>query len=156
MEKEKKQKMKCEICGIREAVTSYIEEKNNQKQMVHVCEECFQSQENIEELRCDVCRMSYREFLVSGVFGCENCYRVFKAQTVKLLENQILQGKQKTIQIEKSKTEKGSTKIKKTKKELLKELEEILELAKKEKDIEKIERIEKEIKKLKELEIEKN
>lgn len=145
--------MKCEICGIREAVTSYVEERNCQKIFVHICEECFRKKGNIEEVKCDVCNMSYREFLATGVFGCENCYRVFKVQTIKLLENKILVDKYRS-----NNKKASAVKIenKSRKKEFLKELEEVLELAKKENDKEKIEKIEKEIKKIKEMEFEKN
>jgi len=150
--------MKCEICGIRNAVTSYIEEKNGEKQMVLVCEECLQNQENKEELKCDVCGMSYREFLKTGILGCENCYRVFKTQTIKVLEKQILKNKYEIECNKKLLPVKSHLKERKKneQKEFLKKLEELLELAKKEKDQEKIERIEQEIKKMKEVEFEKN
>lgn len=152
--------MKCEICGIRDAVTSYIEEKNGYKNMIQICEECFEKQGNKEELRCDVCQMSYREFLKTGVFGCENCYRVFKKQTIKILENQILkdknfdniQSKGKKVIIKNNK----NMKQKDSNKERLKELKELLALAKYEKDNEKIEKIEAEIKKLLQIEKEKS
>lgn len=146
--------MKCEICGIRDAVTSYIEEKNGYKKMIQICDECFQLQESKEELRCDVCQMSYREFLKTGVFGCENCYRVFKKQTVKILENQILKDRNKQVDNVKCKNEKVL--IKDKKKELLKELKELLVLAKRENDDQKIKKIEEEIKKITEIEKEKN
>lgn len=145
--------MRCEICGIRDAVTSYIEEKNGYKKMIQICDECYQIQENKEELRCDVCQMSYREFLKTGVFGCENCYRVFKKQTVKILENQILKDRNKEANNVKCKCEKSLTKDKK--KELLRELKELLAIAKQENDEEKVKKIEKEIKKLTEIEKEK-
>ena len=153
--------MKCEICGIRDAVTSYIEESNGYKNMIHICEECFEKQENKEELRCDVCQMSYREFLKTGVFGCENCYRVFKKQTIKILENQILKDKNKKFEEIQSKSNKGfiknnkKSKQKESNKERLIKLNELLVLAKYEKDNEKIDKIEEEIKKLLQMEKEK-
>ncbi len=42
-----------------------------------------------EELKCDVCGMSYSEFLKTGIFGCQNCYRVFKTRTVEIIKNNI-------------------------------------------------------------------
>lgn len=139
--------MKCDICGVREAVTSLIEEKNHEKRMIHICEECLQKQENKEELRCDVCGMSYRDFLATGVFGCENCYRVFRAETVKILEKKL---KQEKFVLKKSVMRK--TDIPKQRKFTLEELKELLALAKKEKDETKIKWLEEEIKKRKERE----
>lgn len=148
--------MKCEICGIREAITSYIEENNGYKNMIQICEECFKKQENKEELRCDVCQMTYREFLRTGVFGCKNCYRVFKKQTIKILENQILKDKKiGNIQYKKVITNKNNEQ-KDSNKERLKKLKELLALAKHEKDSDKIEKIEKEIKIILQTEKEKN
>lgn len=146
--------MKCDICGIREAITSYIEEKNNFKKMIHVCEECFQKQENQQELKCDACGKSYRDFLATGEFGCKNCYRVFKAQTIKILEDKIERGKKRITR--EVKTTVPKTHINKsTKKARLKDLEDLLELAYKENDRDKIVKIEDEIKRIKNLEIEK-
>lgn len=141
--------MKCDICGIREAVTSFIEEKNHEKRMVHICEECLKKQENKEELRCDVCGMSYRDFLSTGVFGCENCYRVFRAETVRVIEEKLKKEKMlpKKVLIRKAT-------LPKRQKLTLEELKEQLALAKKEKDEEKIKWLEEEIKKWKEREIE--
>ena len=39
-----------------------------------------------DELFCDVCGMTYKEFLETGTFRCENCYKVFKARTVKKIK----------------------------------------------------------------------
>lgn len=136
--------MKCEICGIRNAVTSYIEEKNHEKRMVHICEECLQKHEDKEELKCDVCGRSYREFLATGVLGCENCYRVFRAETVKILEKKM---KQENIFLRKNVVK--NTFIPKHHEFTLEELKELLSLAKKEKDETKIKWINEEIKKCK-------
>lgn len=38
-----------------------------------------------ENLKCNVCNMTYDEFLDTGKFGCENCYEVFKSKVNPLL-----------------------------------------------------------------------
>ena len=62
------------------------EEKNTASQEVNLQYDKFG---DYDELRCDVCGMSYAEFVKTGVFGCENCYRVFKSKTVQVLKNKI-------------------------------------------------------------------
>ena len=138
--------MKCEICGIREAVTSYIEEINNEKIMVLVCNECLKNQEHKEEFRCDVCGKTYGEFLATGNWGCENCYKLFRKETIKLLKRQVKEKKHFIEKIDIGKIEKE--------KELnydeltLEELKDLLIIAKRKKEKNKVKLIEEKIKKI--------
>ena len=109
-----------------------------------------------EELFCDVCGMTYKEFLETGVFRCENCYRVFKYRTIQLIKDSIKNSKKdikpRIKKVEASKTSKklSSSEIK----ERIKALEKLLELAQKVDDKEKIKQIEDEIQKLNKIEME--
>ncbi len=53
-------------------------------------EEQFPLMQINENLKCDVCNMTYNEFLDTGKFGCENCYKTFSNKINPLLEK--LQG----------------------------------------------------------------
>ncbi len=114
------------------------------------------NQDADDELFCDVCGMTYKEFLETGVFGCENCYKVFKARTVKLIKDKVKEdfiSHQKAILTTKTK----ETKVSKPKnlKERIKELENLLELCKKYNEVEKVRVIEKELEELRKIEKEK-
>ena len=109
-----------------------------------------------EELFCDVCGMTYKEFLETGVFRCENCYRVFKYRTIQLIKDSIKNSK-KDIKprIKKVEANKISEKLSSSEiKERIKALEKLLELAQKVDDKEKIKQIEDEIQKLNKIEME--
>ncbi len=113
------------------------------------------NQDVAAELLCDLCGMTYKEFLETGVFGCENCYRVFKARTVKLIKDKM------KVELENKRAQKVVTKTKvvapkqKSIKEQIKELESLLELCKKYNEVEKIKVIEKKLEELKIIEREK-
>jgi len=107
-----------------------------------------------DELFCDVCGMTYKEFLETGVFGCENCYRVFKARTIELIKKQmsttqkpqIIKNAVKNIKTSKTKKEKS-----KKDEEKIMELEDLLNLCIKYNEIDKAEVIKKEIERLKDI-----
>lgn len=109
-----------------------------------------------EELFCDVCGMTYKEFLETGVFRCENCYRVFKYRTIQLIKDSIKNSKKdikpriKKVEANKTSKKLSSAEIK----ERIKALEKLLELAQKVDDKEKIKQIEDEIQKLNKIEME--
>ncbi len=42
--------------------------------------------QNIKELRCDNCNMTYDEFVNQGKFGCEKCYDVFSTKIDSILK----------------------------------------------------------------------
>ena len=106
--------------------------------------------ENIpdDELFCDSCGMTYKEFLATVVFGCPNCYKVFKNRTVQMIKKQI----EADMPKEKNdlKEERMDFIPSYSVKEKIEELEKLLEFCKKFDDKEKIVLIEKELEKLKE------
>ncbi|MBO5143454.1 MAG: hypothetical protein J6C46_10805 [Clostridia bacterium] len=116
------------------------------------------------DFKCDVCGMLYSEFLKTGNFGCQNCYKTFKQLTVKTIKEELQQSassienktKKKPIHINVSK-EQRRTCIRKEDEisKKLKELEELLIFYEKNNDYEKVEIIKSEIKKIKENEHEK-
>ena len=99
-----------------------------------------------DELFCDVCGMTYKEFLETGVFGCENCYKVFKERTIKLIKKKMEEEIPQKQNI-KQETPQVIIKSKPTKKEI-EELKELLELCKKLDETDKAEIIEARIKEL--------
>lgn len=40
-----------------------------------------------EELKCDICNMTFSEFINTGKFGCANCYNVFSNKIDPILKN---------------------------------------------------------------------
>lgn len=42
--------------------------------------------QNIKELKCDNCNMTYDEFTKEGKFGCDKCYDVFSSKIDSLLK----------------------------------------------------------------------
>lgn len=98
--------MKCNNCGKREANVKYREEINGKKQELNLCSECaeklgiidkynsfapmfstmfYQEPEFIEELKCDKCGYTLDDYKKTGLFGCDNCYRVFDGSIDNLL-----------------------------------------------------------------------
>ncbi len=120
-----------------------------------------QTQKDIsDEIFCDVCGMTYREFLETGVFRCENCYRVFKESTVKLLKSKIENSEyrydnEKKVLVRNVVSSQKQTNNKDKIKERIKELEELLELCQRFDEKEKIQVIEEELAELRKIEIEK-
>ena len=106
--------MKCDICGIREAVVHLTEVVNDKVTKFHLCEEC--AKEKSEEMQshfgltdllsglmdfgpaleeegtgravkvtCPGCGMSYRDFQKAGKLGCGKCYETFADNLGNLL-----------------------------------------------------------------------
>ncbi len=108
-----------------------------------------------EEVFCDVCGMTYKEFLETGIFGCENCYKVFKARTVALIKDKIQNSRDEVKKTNKIETPKAVAPSKQKIKKRIAELEKLLELCKQYNEKDKITIIEEELKELKKIEIEK-
>lgn len=97
--------MLCERCQEREATIMYTEIINGVKSEHSLCSECAKEmdfgdempfgellagilgayaaenerrEDTMEQVVCPSCRMSYRDFIRQGVFGCEDCYNVFE------------------------------------------------------------------------------
>lgn len=97
--------MLCEKCQEREATIIYTEIINGVKNEHSLCSECAKDmdfgdelpfaellagilgayavenerrEDTMEQVVCPTCRMSYRDFIRQGVFGCEDCYNVFE------------------------------------------------------------------------------
>ncbi len=97
--------MLCEKCQEREATIIYTEIINGVKTEHSLCSECAKDmdfgdelpfaellagilgaytsenekkEDTMEQVVCPGCRMSYRDFIKQGVFGCEDCYNVFE------------------------------------------------------------------------------
>ncbi len=107
-----------------------------------------------DELFCDVCGMTYKEFMETGRFGCENCYRVFKSRTVKKIKDSIehdLIMNNKTVE----NTNNFVIQDDKEKSKRIKELKELLAMCIKLDEKDKASIIEKEIKRLEEMDIQK-
>lgn len=98
--------MQCEECGKRPATVHITKVENGKKSDTHLCEQCAM-QKNllglstsfsvndllagllsaggtmpkkagmVDDIKCDVCGLSYSRFRETGRFGCGNCYKVF-------------------------------------------------------------------------------
>jgi len=96
--------MICQNCGKNPATVHLINVINGQKSEMNLCDSCIGDTEDSisqslvfemadliddfysnndyptkvhENVQCDVCNMSYQEFLGNGKFGCPNCYEQF-------------------------------------------------------------------------------
>lgn len=108
---------------------------------------------NVKELRCDKCGMTYNDFIKSGKFGCDNCYTVFAKRLDGVLKNlqgdnihKGRKGKKSSRKIETATI--NENKEPKQEKSKLDELKEKLNLAIKEERYEDAAKIRDEIKKL--------
>jgi protein arginine kinase activator len=102
-----------------------------------------------DELFCDVCGMTYKEFLETGTFRCENCYKVFKARTVKKIKDAMK--KEKPVVKVTKKVVVPTKNAKNDLKEKIEELKKLLELCIKLGEKEKAEQVKEEIARLEEL-----
>lgn len=136
--------MLCEICQEREATIIYTEVINGVKNEHSLCSECAKDMDFGEELPfaellsgilsayavesekredtmdqviCPTCKMSYRDFIRQGVFGCEDCYNVFEP----LIEDNIKKIQGNNIHTGKKPRYNSGLDMEKNKKEAVKE-----------------------------------
>lgn len=98
--------MICDECGKRPAAVHITKVENGKKSDIHLCEQCAMQKnllslstsfsvndllagllnsggasqvkaEMVNEVKCNVCGLSYGKFRETGRFGCGNCYKVF-------------------------------------------------------------------------------
>ncbi|MGE5632803.1 MAG: UvrB/UvrC motif-containing protein [Caulobacteraceae bacterium] len=98
--------MLCEECGKRPASVHITRVENGKKTDMHLCEQCAiqkgllgistsfsindllagllnsgnvssLKKDAVQDVKCDVCGLSYNRFRETGRFGCSNCYKVF-------------------------------------------------------------------------------
>ena len=108
--------MTCEICGKKPAVVLFTQIVQNEKTVLHLCEECAKKQglsvsvvaiaSSVKSLltgalaaassegegdenvgRCPSCGLSYTEFKAKGRLGCPACYSAFAKPLERLLKN---------------------------------------------------------------------
>jgi protein arginine kinase activator len=99
-------KMICDECAKRPATVHITKVENGKKTDIHLCEQCAvqknllsistsfsvndllagllssggaspKKTDMVEDIKCDVCGLSYSRFKETGRFGCGNCYKVF-------------------------------------------------------------------------------
>lgn len=171
--------MLCEKCQEREATIIYTEIINGVKNEHSLCSECARDmdfgdelpfaellagilgayaaenekrEDTMEQVVCPSCKMTYRDFIRQGVFGCEDCYNVFEplieGNIKKIQGNSIHTGKRPRY----NKGVERKTKL--TEKEAVSEkiavLQEKLKEALKEEDYEEAAKLRDEIRALKE------
>lgn len=105
--------MKCQRCGNNEANVSYTQIINGEKTKLYLCDKCandlnigmnfnfdfndvfgaffeepsfVKTLEKPKSLACDACGTTYEDFARTGMFGCENCYRVFSNRLDNVLK----------------------------------------------------------------------
>lgn len=171
--------MLCEKCQEREATIIYTEIINGVKNEHSLCSECARDmdfgdelpfaellagilgayaaenekrEDAMEQVVCPSCKMSYRDFIRQGVFGCEDCYNVFEplieGNIKKIQGNSIHTGKRPRY----NKGVKMKTKMteEETVAEKIEVLQEKLKEALKEEDYEEAAKLRDEIRALKE------
>jgi protein arginine kinase activator len=98
--------MLCEECAKRPATVHITKVENGKKTDIHLCEQCamqknlfslstsfsvndllagllnsggaaLKKADMVNDIKCDVCGLSYNKFKETGRFGCGNCYKVF-------------------------------------------------------------------------------
>lgn len=171
--------MLCEKCQEREATIIYTEIINGVKNEHSLCSECARDmdfgdelpfaellagilgayaaenekrEDTMEQVVCPSCKMSYRDFIRHGVFGCEDCYNVFEplieGNIKKIQGNNIHTGKRprynKGMEMKAKITEKEAVS------EKIEVLQEKLKEALKEEDYEEAAKLRDEIRALKE------
>lgn len=166
--------MKCQRCGENDANVSYTQIVNGDKTKLFLCDKCandlnismnfkfdfndvfgaFFEEPNIvktlekpKSLACDACGTSYEDFMRTGMFGCENCYRVFSNRLDNVLKR--LHGSNRHVGKKLIlNPQKSVTTCKAKKKTKIEELRELLNECIKKEEYEKAAVIRDEIKKL--------
>jgi protein arginine kinase activator len=98
--------MLCDECAKRPATVHITKVENGKKTDIHLCEQCamqknlfslstsfsvndllagllnsggaaLKKADMVNDIKCDVCGLSYSKFKETGRFGCGNCYKVF-------------------------------------------------------------------------------
>lgn len=82
--------MLCENCNKKDATSIFMTPNGNRLQ--YLCGDCYRKLNNDVEMEvfalketknvkieqcCSCCGETFKEFLNSGIFGCENCYKTF-------------------------------------------------------------------------------
>lgn len=104
--------MQCDMCGQKKASVHLTEIVNDQVSEMHLCEKCAKEKsigmeqqfgladllaglsdfgkpaqkEELKEIVCDQCGLTYDEFKKMGRLGCNQCYDAFAKQLVPLLK----------------------------------------------------------------------
>ena len=149
--------MKCQRCENNEANVIYTQVINGEKTKVYLCDKCandlnigmnfnfdfndvfgafFEEPSYIKTLekqkteKCDVCGTTYEEFARTGMFGCENCYRVFANKLDNVLKRlhgnnrhvgkKLIINPNKSITVKKSKVKSEIEKLKEKLQEYIK------------------------------------
>jgi len=107
-----------------------------------------------EELKCDACGMLYSEFLKTGIFGCPNCYIVFKARTVQIIKTKINNEKVAEKIFQKQRNTSPDINNSKELHIKIKELKRLLEIYESNGNFEMVEAVKNEIRRIEEDEIE--
>lgn len=99
--------MICSQCGINNATINYKHINNGIIENIHVCRSCYDKQnlsikynnakistkiniDNSDKVLnkvCDFCGRSLEEIKRTAYVGCEYCYKAFKKELYKILEN---------------------------------------------------------------------
>jgi len=74
----------CETCSQPYTVSQIAESNSGAAQPAGMTEA---EQTAVEQLACDTCRLTFREFRSQGRLGCPDCYEAFKQELLPLLEN---------------------------------------------------------------------
>ena len=107
--------MKCQICNDNDAQIVFTQIVNSEKMVLHICTDCARTkglsveikhtvgqetppasflkdftgggkQEDVPDIVCDACGMTYAEFKESGLFGCDSCHKSFDEHVRRLLK----------------------------------------------------------------------
>lgn len=106
--------MLCQECKKNPATVHMTKIINNMKTELHLCESCAGEREDLNWfspfsindlftsflapikptaatgktpiIKCDKCGMDYQQFKKTGLFGCENCYKVFKDEIYPIIK----------------------------------------------------------------------
>lgn len=172
--------MKCQRCGNNDANISYTQIINGEKAKFYLCDKCanelnigmnfkfgfndifgafFEEPNFVKTIEkektqmCDVCGTTYEQFASTGMFGCENCYRVFSARLDNVLKR--LHGNNRHVEKKTAINQKyENVKSKSNRKNELEKLKELLQECIKNEEYEKAAVIRDQIKKLEAKEIE--